>query len=66
MEASATKAAMEASTAAMETPSPPARRPATAGVVAIERARARVGKDLAIDLKSDTCITGTPICEFEL
>jgi hypothetical protein len=69
MEASTAEAstAVEASAAAMETPSPSPSPPprATAGVVATERPRARIAKDLAIDLKSDTCMKASPIREFE-
>jgi hypothetical protein len=57
-ESSVAEAAVEASTGTTETSSP---SDATAGVVDIERPRARVAKDLASDLKSDACMIVTPI-----
>jgi hypothetical protein len=66
MEAFATEAAMEASASGMETPSTSGANTRHGWGVAIERPRAKVAKDPAIDLKSDTCMIDTPICQFEL
>jgi hypothetical protein len=62
MEASAAEAAAEASTTAMETASPSGAQTRYGWG---RRDRKTEGKDLAIDLKSDTCMIASPIREFE-